>query len=162
MNPEIYKVTTIGKGTLYVMPRPSSEWLRDDIAYFSKLGVNLVVSHLEKNEEYEVGLQNEEAFLKEAGIGFISFPIKDRNLPQAGNYSNFIEELYPQIINGANIAIHCRAGIGRTGLTSSCLLIRNGVDSDEAMNIVSAARGTQIPDTQEQYDFICDFVPSKT
>lgn len=30
------------------------------------------------------------------------------------------------------------------------------------MDMVAAARGTQIPDTQEQYDFICDYVPSKT
>jgi len=63
---------------------------------------------------------------------------------------------------GKNIAIHCRAGIGRTGLSASCLLICDGYSAEAAMDMVSAARGVQIPDTEEQFDFICDFMPNKS
>ncbi|AWF81293.1 hypothetical protein BTJ40_10945 [Microbulbifer sp. A4B17] len=56
-----------------------------------------------------------------------------------------------------DIAIHCRAGIGRKGITASCLLIKDNMSSQEAIDMVSATRGIPIPDTQEQYDFICDY-----
>jgi len=160
--PDIYEVTRVGEGLLYVMPRPNSEWLIDDIHYFSKLGVDIVISHLEKPEEREVGLSQEESALKDAGISFISYPIKDRNLPELSRYTTFIEEVYHKLLDGDNVAVHCRAGIGRTGLTSACLLKRDGYDSNVAMDMVSSARRIQIPDTQEQYDFICDFTPKKT
>ena len=158
MIPDVYEVTAVGRGCLYVMPRPSSEWLKDDIIYFSTLEINTVISHLEKQEEREVGLSKEGALLNEAGIEFLSYPIKDRGLPEVDQYAVFIETIYQRLFAGENIAVHCRAGIGRTGLTASCLLVRDGYESLVAMDMVSAARGTQIPDTEEQYDFICDFL----
>jgi len=56
MIPDIYEVTRVGDGALYVMPRPQSEWLEDDIRHFASMGVDLVISHLEKAEEAELGL----------------------------------------------------------------------------------------------------------
>ena len=162
MIPDIYEVIVIGEGILYVMPRPNSEWLTENIKYFKKLGVNLVISHLEHAEEIELGLSEERKILIEAGIDFISYPIKDRNLPNLDEFKAFIENIYDRLINGENVAIHCRAGIGRTGVTSSCLLIKDGYKSNIAMDIVAAARGTPIPDTDAQFDFICEYTPTKT
>jgi protein-tyrosine phosphatase len=116
---------------------------------------------LEKAEEFEVGLSEEANTLKKVGIEFLSYPIEDRHLPQVNDFKKLIESIYLQLLNGVNIAVHCRAGIGRTGITSACILIKDGYESEIAMDMVAAARGTQIPDTQEQYDFICDYVPSK-
>ena len=137
------------------MPRPNSECLKDDIKYYADLGVNLVISHLEKHEERELGLAQEEAFLREAGIDFISYPIQDRGLPETNKYLTFTERVYQRLLGGENVAVHCRVGIGRTGLTTACLLVRDGYKGKIAIDMVSAARGVQIPDTDEQYDFIC-------
>lgn len=158
MRPDIYHVANIGAGSLYVMPKPSSQWLHEDVSYFTNLGINLVVSHLEKAEEYELGLVNEAGTLESAGIEFLCFPVADRGLPELVSFRKFIESLYTQIVDGANVAVHCRAGIGRTGVTSACILIRDAYESQAAIDTVSAARGIQIPDTQEQYDFICDYL----
>jgi protein-tyrosine phosphatase len=162
MIPDIYEVTVVGEGSLYVMPRPNSEWLREDIKYFKNMGVNLVVSHLEISEEKELGLSKEGEILNEHGIDFVSYPIKDRNLPNIDDFREFVEDIYDRLKNGENVAIHCRAGIGRTGVMSSCLLIKDGYESDIAMDMVAAARGTQIPDTDAQFDFICEYKPRKT
>jgi protein-tyrosine phosphatase len=157
VNPDIHEVIAVGAGRLYVMPRPRSKWLKEDVDYFSKIKINVVVSHLEKDEENELGLSDEEKYLYEAGIEFISYPIKDMGLPQVDDFSDFIERMYRKLLGGKNVAIHCRAGIGRTGITSSCVLIRGGYASTVAMNMVAAARGAQIPDTTEQFEFIHEF-----
>lgn len=157
MTPDIYEVTVIGKGRLFVMPCPRSTELGEAAKHFIALGVHVVVSHLEKPEERELGLSGEGEVLVRNNIEFISFPVQDRCLPDREPFFQFIDQLFARLENGENIAVHCRAGIGRTGVTSACLLIKDGYESDVAMDMVAAARGTQIPDTEEQYDFICEY-----
>ena len=157
MIPSVFEVTKIGDGALYVMPKPSSEWLSEDARYFSSMGISKVVSLLETSEEYELGLAKEREVMEAQGIEFFNFQIKDRGLPKLAPFCELINNLYQELLNGKSIAIHCRAGIGRTGITASCLVIKDKISSQQAIDMVSAARGVPIPDTQEQYDFICDY-----
>ena len=156
----IYSVGTIGDGELFVMPKPSSDWLTDDVRYYSSLGVSLVVSHLEEAEAWQLGLAQEQEVLTQHGIQFQSFPIVDRALPNSDAFRTFIVALHEQLLQGVNVAVHCRAGIGRAGVTTACLLVQDGYKPDVAIEMVSAARGVLIHDTEEQFDFICDYVPS--
>ncbi len=157
MMPSIYSVTTIGDGELYVMPKPSADWLDDEAKQFAAMGIQRVVCHLEAAEMAELGLSREAEAFKSVGIEFIHHPIPDRQLPEAKAHVALVEECYQALLSGKNTAVHCRAGIGRTGVTATCLLIRDGFDSQTAIDMVSAARGVPIPDTQAQYDFICDY-----
>lgn len=157
MIPEIHPVQRIGQGSLYVMPMPDSGNLQAAVDHFSSIKITAVVSHLEKSEELKLGLSREQALLQTAGIEFVTYPIKDMHLPDKAAYTLFIDSLYRRLEKGDNLAVHCRAGIGRTGMTSSCLLIRAGFESRDAIEAVASARGVSIPDTQEQIDFICDF-----
>lgn len=160
MKPDLYKVSEIGKGTLFVMPKPSSEWLTEDVAHYSTLGVSLVLSLMEISESHECGLQNEREMLSGVGIEFSNFEIKDRGLPNLADFRKLIRGLYIQVSEGASLAVHCRAGIGRSGVVASCLLIEDGADPQRAIDMVSAARRVSIPDTQEQFDFIMDYSDS--
>lgn len=139
------------------MPRPSSEWLDDDVRYFSTLGITKVVSLLEVHEAFELGLEKEGIALQRQGIEFLNFPIKDRGLPQLTPLKDLVDTLYSEVCRGQRLAIHCRAGIGRTGVLTSCILIKDKYTAQTAIDMVSAARGVGIPDTQEQYDLICDY-----
>ncbi|WP_444944374.1 protein tyrosine phosphatase [Microbulbifer sp. ZKSA006] len=157
MIPNIYSVCTIGAGKLYVMPKPSSDYLEDDVRHFISEGVDTVVSLLEESEESELGLKSEGEILKKYGIKFIRHSIRDRGLPASVPFGALLDQLYGLLTLGSKIAVHCRAGIGRTGMVAPCLLVKEGVASQEAIDTVSAARGVPVPDTQEQYDFICDY-----
>lgn len=157
MTPEIHHVMSLEQGNLYVMPMPDPENLPASVEYFSSIGITVVVSHLEKSEENSLGLEHEEALLQAAGIQFLPYPIKDMHLPDKTAFESFIDSLYERLIQGDNLAVHCRAGIGRTGMTSSCLLIRAGYQCRDAIDRVASARGKSIPDTKEQLDFIRDF-----
>lgn len=59
--------------------------------------------------------------------------------------------------NGRNVAVHCRAGIGRSGMVTAATLIALGYETSNAVEIVSASRGVSIPDTVEQGGFIVEF-----
>jgi hypothetical protein len=48
------------------------------------------------------------------------------------------------------VGLHCRAGIGRSGLMAAGLLMFLGEQETVAWDRVSKARGLSLPDTQEQ------------
>jgi protein-tyrosine phosphatase len=52
-----------------------------------------------------------------------------------------------------NLVIHCRQGIGRSGL-AACLLAKTGLSPGAAIEMVSAARGVPVPETKEQRAWI--------
>lgn len=160
MKPSLYKVTSVGKGTLYVMPKPSTEWLEDDILYFKQLGINKLLSLLEENEERELGLEKEKPICLDNNIEFSSFPIRDRGLPNLAELRPVLRQLIKQLKAGTNVSIHCRGGIGRTGIVSCCLLVESGLSALEAIDLVSSARQCSIPDTDEQKEFIKQYQPS--
>jgi len=62
--------------------------------------------------------------------------------------------VYRRISNGENTVIHCRAGIGRTGLLAASVLVKHGHSPNDAFRIVSKARGVDVPDTRDQSDWV--------
>ncbi|WP_373565862.1 protein-tyrosine phosphatase family protein [Microbulbifer okhotskensis] len=44
--------------------------------------------------------------------------------------------------------MHCRAGIGRTGMVAAAILLRSGLEPMEAFQLFSSKRCVQVPDEQ--------------
>jgi protein-tyrosine phosphatase len=98
---------------------------------------------------------NESVLCRQNGIDFIRYPIKDRNVPKDLNsYLNLITEIDKRLDKGEKIIIHCRMGIGRTGITAASVLTKNGWEQNEVFKRLSEIRTLEIPDTQEQIEFI--------
>lgn len=157
LKPSLFKVTTIGTSELYIMPKPNSDYLADDLSYLKQHNIEVLVCLLEFSEIHELKLDEESIIAKQLGMEYLHFAIKDRSTPTLLKLKNFIINLNQYIKQSKNIVVHCRAGIGRSGLIACCLLIANGYSADDAMTIVSSARGIPIPDTAEQIDLIYDF-----
>ncbi len=152
MTPDLYRVQNHGRGFVAVMPRPrAGDWLEDEMRGLQRLGVTLIASLLEPAEAHELGLQEEESVARRHGLGFCQFPIPDRSTPaNQAAYAAFIAELASAVGAGAGLAIHCRAGIGRSGLTAAATLVALGEDPATVFDRISEARGVQVPDTDEQ------------
>jgi protein-tyrosine phosphatase len=58
---------------------------------------------------------------------------------------------------GGSVAIHCRAGIGGSGLIAGCVLVAQGLPRAEAFPRVSRARGFDVPDTDAQIAWLEKF-----
>jgi protein-tyrosine phosphatase len=156
MKPDIYQVELIGSGSLSVMAKPvSGEWIEDEFKNIANEGIDRIVSLLEVHESYEVGLENEQSLTEKNGMDFVSYPIKDRGLPTSvSEYSIFTKRLYHEAAGGLNTVVHCRAGIGRTGIIAAGVLLHCGFDPLEAFDCISSKRGVSVPDTQEQIDWV--------
>lgn len=56
-----------------------------------------------------------------AGLIVLDFPIKDQDTPDIMPFNLLMEQVQTDLSNGANIAVHCLSGTGRTGLFLACV-----------------------------------------
>jgi hypothetical protein len=155
----IYWIDAPVPGRLGIMARPrAGDWLDDEIAGWHAAGTNLVISLLEKDEISELGLADEQGLCRRHGLDFVSFPIPDRGVPEAADQTGALARNLATKMNAGNaVAIHCRAGIGRSSLVAACALVCLGVDAYSAFGIISKARGVTVPDTDEQRNWVIAF-----
>lgn len=146
-----------GKVALAARPR-GGDWLEDEMTAWRNAGVDEVLSLLTLEEERDLELQNEAREVKKHGMKFVSFPIRDRKVPSSqAKLVAALENLDADLSTGKNVVIHCRQGIGRTGLVAACLLVTKGISSGAAISTVSAARGNAVPETEEQRRWIDNY-----
>lgn len=158
MEPQIYEVKSIGQGTLYIMPCPKADQLGDGLARLSQMGINKVVSLLEREEAVHLGAAMEGQLCEKLGMGFEQFPIRDRRTPKKPlQFRQLVDRLHNELNDGSNIAIHCYAGIGRTGLLAGALLLTDGMTLNNAVELMSDVRGHNMPQTQDQYEYLLDY-----
>lgn len=152
MHSDLYWIETGTQQRLAIMARPrAGDWLEDEVAHWQGSGVGIVVSLLERDEVGELGLSDEPALCAGRGIEFLSFPIPDRGTPDRMAMQAFAADLATR---GKPIAIHCRAGVGRSSLVAAAVMIAGGADPAEALAAIRTARGTPIPDTDAQREWV--------
>ena len=153
MPSELYWINASSAFKLAIMARPrAGDWLEDEVAHWKLSGVSTVVSLLERDEIDDLGLEMEASLCKDNGIQYLSFPIPDRGVPDdAGVAMQFAASIAN---NGATIAIHCRAGIGRSSVMAAVVLISSGVEPSAALSAIQTARRLPIPDTDAQRDWV--------
>lgn len=152
----MYKVGTMGKGFLAVMACPTLDPdAPASIRNIARLGIRQVVSLLEPSEARHLGLESERLEVKAHGMEFISLPIPDMGVPPSiEDFSQVAQMLFTQVCAGINTLVHCRAGIGRSGLMSAAVLLHAGMSVDEAFDYISKMRGVRVPETWQQRDWL--------
>ncbi|MGH9631232.1 MAG: dual specificity protein phosphatase family protein [Bryobacteraceae bacterium] len=139
-----------------MITRPrGGDWLEDEVDGWRQAGLDIVVSLLDGDEatQFELGQEREVAASK--GVQFISFPIPDRGVPGSTRDAlSLLTNLSTALEEGKTVAVHCRQGIGRSGLIAASLLVVSGMGAEKAIDEVSAARGQNVPETFEQLQWI--------
>ena len=155
---DVYWVEANTKGRLAVSARPrSGEWLQTETLSWKEQGLDTIVSLLEDEEIAELDLLLEGEFCAVAGLNYLRLPIKDRSVPTDRSCAIRLgTQLAQSLVDGRNILIHCRAGIGRTGLFAAAILVLTGVDPEGALSAVGQARRVPVPDTAEQREWVLD------
>jgi protein-tyrosine phosphatase len=121
-------------------------------------GLDAVVSLLTPDEIANFDLVHEPDVCEATGIRFFSSPILDRGTPSSRWATlSLVEALKEYLADGKNVGIHCRQGIGRSALMATCLVILAGISTEEALQRVSTARGSHVPETLEQRSWLVEF-----
>ncbi len=147
---------SLERGSIIMMPKPpGGVQLKAYIEFLKSLEVDCVVSLLQQHEIEQFSLAQEGNECHEQNIIFVNFPIQDHCVPQFFlPFNQLIEKLSQALNKNKIIAIHCYAGIGRTGITAASLLIKNGVQVDLALMDLSKTRGLRVPETLEQITWL--------
>jgi hypothetical protein len=155
MKPDVYWIRDIDPLRFAMMPRPrGGEWLEDEVSGWKQMGIDIVVSLLHQYEADELEISEEERVCVSRGICYHSFPIKDRGTPESEpRFFALADELAASVKEGSVVAVHCRAGIGRSGLLTGSVLLRLGVPASQVFTVLSRARGLSVPDTPAQMEW---------
>ncbi len=144
---------------LAVVLRPrDSDSLKDDLLRFRQSGVEVLVSLLEPSEALWLGLKDEGPLAEAVGMHFLSYPILDVHVPpDVASFRAFVGGLADRLRAGERVGVHCRGSIGRSTVTAACTLIHLGWNAKEALKAIEAARGCEVPDTEEQLRWILKY-----
>ena len=158
MFPIAYPIDGPWSGELAIISRPrGGEWLEDELRSLKEAEYALLLSLLTEEEAKELGIAREAELSAKCGLDFLSFPIPDLGVPDSPVATrNLLARLLDQLHGGKKIAVHCRQGIGRSGLIVVSLLVTAGLEPSAAFRKVSAARGLEVPETSQQRDWIIE------
>jgi Cyclin-dependent kinase inhibitor 3 (CDKN3) len=156
MRPEVHWIDLPAGARLAIMARPrAGDWLDDEIAGWRAEGIGVIVSLLEPGEVGELGLDREARLCHALDMEFISFPFRDGGVPQSTREAMALAEaLVARLNEGKAVAVHCRAGIGRSSLVAACVLVLLGLAPGMAFDLIGKARGVKVPDTDGQRDWV--------
>lgn len=159
MKPSVYTIRGPWKGRLAIVGRPrGNEWLEDEIEDIAREDFHVIVSLLTVDECHELGLSREAEIAAGSKLNFISFPIADYSVPTSTEATlDVVLKIDEMLRRGLSVAVHCRAGIGRSSLIAACLLSLSG-SVDDSFAEIAKARGAAVPDTVEQRDWVRRFV----
>jgi hypothetical protein len=140
-------------GRRYVGYHTGAQWrdLETDAARLRDLRVDVLLLLVEDSELVRCRVTAIGEELAAHGVELVRFPIRDPLLPRDGAaYRATVGSILRRVRGGASVAIACRGGLDRAGMTSACLLREAGLPPDEAIARVQRARrgALTLPDQQ--------------
>lgn len=159
MQAEVFWVAGPWRGRLGILARPrGGDWLGGETAAWRAAGIDMVVSLLEAEEEAQLVLDGEAAAAAASGIAFKAFPIPDRGVPASREaVAALADDIVDALDTGKSVAVHCRQGIGRSGMIVGGVLVAAGKDVASALSTIKESRGLDVPETEEQQQWLRDF-----
>ena len=93
------------------------------------------------------------------------FVIEDRGLPAPEQMKSLLDIIDGALAAGKKVYLHCWGGIGRTGTTVGCWLVRHGLTGEAALRRLNELYRTSeqghifshSPETEAQVRFILDY-----
>lgn len=104
----------------------------------------------------------EEAKLYDVPVEYQRFPIGDFGLPTPEMMQDILDMIDASLQMGRKIYLHCWGGIGRTGTTVGCYLVRRGKTGEAALaqlaqwwrSVPKSQIHVHSPETYEQAEFV--------
>jgi polymorphic toxin system DSP-PTPase phosphatase-like protein len=119
----------------------------DELAVLYKAGIRAVVPL--------ISIPSDETVYTSAGFSFLCLPIPNSFPPSMEQTLQFVSFVNQMRSENRPVAVHCEAGIGRTGTIIAAYLICQGDSVKTAVARVRAAQPRAI-ETERQYQFLLE------
>lgn len=127
-----------------------------DIEALKEWGVNGLVSLIEPHEFKLNKVEALPQMLTDEGIWWLHLPIIDMDIPNQDFEDEWAvagEQIRHALRIGERVALHCYAGLGRTGMIGARLLVEMGIENEAAIKAVRDPNSRRIQ-TKRQADFV--------
>lgn len=129
-----------------------------DMAALAREGTNILAPLLLDEEFSRLGMNDYHAQAEARSLTVAPCPIQNGSVPDDQTaFAAYVDELMDQLLDGRNLVLHCRGGVGRAGLVAACLLVQAGMPADAATNLVRATRHPSALENAAQVQFLHDF-----
>ena len=130
-------------GEFAAMPVPGrNRPFTEDAEFLESVGVRTVISLTENPPSFEA-----------TSIQQVRIPVTDFTAPTLQQMIEFVDVVSDSTAHGEPVAVHCTAGLGRSGTMAAVYLVAKGATADEAIARVRALRPGSI-ETGEQEDAV--------
>jgi len=143
-------------GRVYRSPMPYGHFDPDQqvMELYRQAGVGVVVMLVSDEEAQEKTGRMLRELYAENGMDVIYLPIPDFDVPPVEALLQALGAARSEAVGGRNIAVHCNAGIGRTGLFMACLARQVfGIAGNAAIHWVQQYIEHAV-ESETQYSFI--------
>jgi atypical dual specificity phosphatase len=135
----------IEKPLLAAMARPEGP---EDLEWLRKQGIELLMSLTEDPPRRD--------WVNNAGLLLVHEPMVDMEAPPQDQLKRCVAAIVKAHERKMGMAIHCAAGLGRTGVVLACYFIDKGLNASNAMARVRRLRPGSV-ETAEQEDAVIEF-----
>jgi protein-tyrosine phosphatase len=137
----------------------TGSWLRDldiDCERLVEWGASTVITLMEQHELNDLSVEPLPGALAARNIAWRHLPIEDTGVPDEAfirRWKSECAQRHAALSNGERMVLHCKGGLGRTGLVAAMICIERGMDATSAIARVRAVRKGAI-ETRGQERFV--------
>ena len=144
-----------GKTDPFAMSGPWARDLDTDLAAIQAWGASALVTLVEQHELVHLGVGGLGEQVLAMGLDWYHLPIRDVSIPTAAvrgsNGAPVVRRCASDLLGGQALVVHCRGGLGRTGLIAARLLIELGESPPTALRRVRAARPGAVETPEQEH-----------
>lgn len=125
----------------------------EDMAAIRRWGAAGIVTLMQTDEMPLIAAERLPDVMAGCGLPWFHLPLPDGGVPDTGfdrQWSSVIPELDRILESGGRLLVHCRGGLGRSGVVACRLLIEKGTAPEAALRRVRAARPGAVENARQE------------
>lgn len=140
----------IEQGRLAATPMPGfAAPMEQDLDMLKQAGITALITLTEQDFPQHI--------LASYGLRNVHFPIVDQKAPSTGETDILVGQMRDMLNQGEVLAVHCLAGLGRTGTILAAYMVKeHGLSAQAALNQIRRFN-RQFVQTDDQEDFLMEY-----